>query len=75
MEYQKAKVDLRIPVGIPAALLTPSNHRETIENNHMDFFVDLLIDQNYITVLIMVDYFSKMCIIVPLSSNSAEHVA
>ena len=41
----------------------------------MDFLVDLPIDWNCTTVLTMVEHFSMMYIIVPLSSITAEHMA
>ena len=41
----------------------------------MDSIVDLPIDQNYTTVLTIVDRFSKMCMLIPLSSTTAEHMA
>ena len=41
----------------------------------MDFIVDLPTDQNCVTVLTIVNYFSKIYMFIPLSSTPAEHVA
>ena len=41
----------------------------------MDFVVNLPMDWNCTTVLTVVDYFLKICIFVPLSLTTAEHVA
>ena len=66
------KVDLKKPVGLYKPLLVPKKPWEMI---HVDFVVNLLIDQNSATVLTMVDYFLKMRMFVPLSSTTAEHIA
>ena len=42
---------------------------------HIDFVIDLPIDQNCTTDLTIVDHFSKMCMFIPLSSTTDEHVA
>ena len=41
----------------------------------MNFVADLLIDYKCTMVLTVVEYFSKMYMLIPLSSTTAEHIA
>ena len=69
--YQRVNVDLKKPTRLYQPFLVPEKPWEII---HIDFVIDLPIDQNCTIVLTIVDSFLKMCIFVPLSSITAEHV-
>ena len=64
----KVKIGSKKPAGLYYALPIPE---KPWEMTYMDFIVNLPIDQNYTIVLTIVDCFSKICMLIPLSSTTA----